>query len=155
MRLEETFGQARKSPQLIMEQWMSQVSALATQISSVGVDVLDNRIANHILNGLGRDFMNLKHSCMQEVAYCPWTYFLNNCWLQKMTIGRYGYYCDYSEYSTTSIGSWSWNSQHGWIKFPHLKPRWIVEKVEWRKQRTPYRVLTYKSRLYPHQQQLR
>ncbi|RPB24905.1 hypothetical protein L211DRAFT_877792 [Terfezia boudieri ATCC MYA-4762] len=58
MRLEEAFGQARKSREQNMEQCIGQVSALATQLNSVGVEVSDNRIAHRILNGLGQEFMN-------------------------------------------------------------------------------------------------
>jgi len=62
MRLEEAFGQARKSAQQTMEQWIGYVMALATQLNSVGVDTPDNRIAHRILNGLGKEYRELKYS---------------------------------------------------------------------------------------------
>jgi len=62
MRLEEAFGQARKSAQQTMEQWIGHMMVLATQLNSVGVDTPDNRIAHRILNGLGKEYSELKYS---------------------------------------------------------------------------------------------
>ncbi|RPB29638.1 hypothetical protein L211DRAFT_31339 [Terfezia boudieri ATCC MYA-4762] len=92
-----------------MEQWIGQVSALASQVSNVGVDVLDNRIAHRILNSLGQQFMNLKPSLSARsgVLFSQQLLAAENDYLEAMA---------YSEYSATSIGSWSWNSQHGWIE---------------------------------------
>ena len=61
MRIEEVFGKAKMTPGQTMGQWIAHVKALASQLREVGVEVRAERVANRILNGLGKEYQGVKY----------------------------------------------------------------------------------------------
>lgn len=57
MRIEELFGRARKSDEQTMGQW---IAHLKSQLREVGVEVGRDRVANRIVNGLGKEYQGIK-----------------------------------------------------------------------------------------------
>jgi len=62
MRIEEEFRRACKTAEQNMEQWIGYMRSLATQLREVGVEILANRVATCILNGLGQEYKELKYA---------------------------------------------------------------------------------------------
>jgi len=44
-----------------MSQWISYIKNMASQLREVGVDVSTERVSNHILNGLGKEYQGLRY----------------------------------------------------------------------------------------------
>ena len=62
MRLEEAFGAARKASSQTMGDWISYVKSLVSQLRVVSIVLKDSKVANWILNGLGREYESMKHA---------------------------------------------------------------------------------------------
>jgi len=62
MRLEEKFGRAKKEESQSMQQWITYVKMLGSQLQDAEVEIPPVRIAHYILSGLPKEYDSLKYS---------------------------------------------------------------------------------------------
>ena len=62
MRLEESFGTARQGDDQSMTDWLAHLENLAEELSSVGVDISDIRLANRLVGGLAPRYDSIKQA---------------------------------------------------------------------------------------------
>lgn len=60
MRIEETFGTARRKDDQSISEWIGLVRGLASQLREVGVEVTAERVAHSILSGAGKEYGTTK-----------------------------------------------------------------------------------------------
>jgi len=56
LKVEEAFSKARKCPDQSIGSWVVYMKSLASQLKEMGKEVAQDRIAQRILNGVGKDY---------------------------------------------------------------------------------------------------
>ena len=56
LKVKKAFGKARKRPEQSISSWVAYMKSLASQLKEMGEEVAQGRIAQRILNGVGKEY---------------------------------------------------------------------------------------------------